>query len=195
MTKPNQIQINNTRLTYMHLEEPHAAVEGAKPKYSVCLLIPKNHEQVDAIKKAMNEAIASKWGGKPPKGLRSPLRDGDQVDDSGERLKGDDFAGCYYMTASNPKKVAVKAWKDGRQATSDDMVWGYYGSVLVSFFSYDAAGNRGVGAGLDGVWITRQGNPMGGAAKSWSMDGIQAEDFSAMPEPEMQPARQSGDIF
>ena len=34
--------INDVRLAWVHLEEPRAAVEGAEPKYSVVMIIPKN---------------------------------------------------------------------------------------------------------------------------------------------------------
>lgn len=195
MAKDNQLQINKARLTYIHLEEPHAAAEGADPKYSVCLIIPKNHDQVETIKRMVKEAVARKWGDKAPKGLRSALRDGDAVDENGERLKGKEFSGCYFMTASNKRKVGLKAWKSGQPATSDDLVWGYYGSVLVSFFAYDAAGNRGIGAGLDGVWITAKGEPLGGAAASWDDGSVEAEDFSAIAEQATAAGQQTGDIF
>ena len=31
-----------------------------------------------------------------------------------------------------------------------------YASIKIGFYGYDAAGNRGVGCGLNGVWITRR---------------------------------------
>lgn len=188
------MEIKNVRLTYIHVEEPHAAAQGAEPKYSVCMILPKNHEQIEHVRKAIKDAIAKMWGDKPPKGLRSPLRDGDAVDESGERLKGEEFAGSYFMTASNPRKVEAIIGKSQRKATGDDLVWGYYGSVICDFFPYDKAGNRGVGCGLNKLWITKTGDRLGGNRESFS-DNAEVEDFDAIAERATSAGQQSGDIF
>lgn len=188
------MQIDNARLTYIHIEEPHAAAEGATPKYSVCLIIPKTHPQVEEIRAAIKKAITDKWGDKAPKGLRSPLRDGDAVDENGERMKGEDFAGAFFMTASSPRKVEAIAGASKRPATSDDLVWGYYGSVICKMFAYDTAGNRGVGCGLNKVWITKRGEPLGGGSEAFS-GNVEAEDFGAIAERATAAGQQSGDIF
>ena len=185
--------INDVRMAYTHLEEPRAAAEGAEPKYSVTLIIPKNHKQLPEIKEAMQAAITNKWGAKPPKGLRSPLRDGDAVDDAGERMKGPEFTDAYFITASNKKPVDVVAGKDRMRATSEHMRAGNYASVKVGFYGYDAAGNRGVGCGLNGVWVTRRGEPLGAANEAWGE--TEAEDFSAIAEQATAAGRQTGDIF
>lgn len=185
--------ITDVRLAYVHLEEPRAAAEGAEPKYSVTMIIPKNHQQVAEIKAAMQSAIANKWGGKPPKGLRSPLRDGDATDDSGERVKGAEYTDCYFMSASNKKPVECVAGKDRARASSEHMRGGNYGSVKVGFYGYDTAGNRGVGCGLNGVWITRRGEPLGAASEPWAETEV--EDFSAIAERATSAGQQADDVF
>ena len=56
-------------------------MEGQEPKYSVSAIIPKSDKATIAkIKKAIEqvkEDSASVWGGKVPKNLKLPLRDGD----------------------------------------------------------------------------------------------------------------------
>jgi hypothetical protein len=192
-TRKTHMIIDNIRLAYVHLDEPRAAAEGAEPKYSVTLIIPKDHPQVAEIREAMQAAIAAKWGAKPPKGLRSPLRDGDATDDSGERMKGAEFRDAYFVTASNKKPVKVVAGKDRGPAAAEHKQAGNYASVMVGFFGYDAAGNRGVGAGLNGVWITRRGESLGGPNEAWRE--TEAEDFNVIAERATAAGQQSGDIF
>lgn len=186
--------INDVRLVYVHLEEPRAAAEGAEPKYSCTLIIPKNHKQLPEIKEAIQAAALQKFGSKPPKGLRNPLRDGDAVDDSGERIKGPEFSDAYFLSASNKKPVEVIAGKAKMPATSEHMRGGNYASVKVGFYGYDAAGNKGIGCGLNGVWITRRGEPLGGAREAWN-DTVEAEDFGAIAERATAAGQQDGDVF
>lgn len=187
--------IDNVRLAYVNLEQPRAAAEGAEPKYSVTMIIPKKHKQLDEIRAAIKAAAVNKWGDKVPKGLRNPLRDGDAVDENGERLKGEEFTDSFFITASNKRAVEVVAGKDRAKATSDHMRSGNYGCCKVGFFGYDAAGNRGVGCGLNGVWITRRGEPLGGAAEPWAESSSEVEDFSAIVDQATKAGQQDGDIF
>ena len=185
--------INDVRLAWVHLEEPRAAAEGAEPKYSVTMIVPKVHPQLPEIKAAMQAAIAAKWGGKAPKGLRSPLRDGDATDESGERVKGAEYTDCFFITAASKKPVDVVAGKDRSRATSEHMRGGNFASLKISFYGFDAAGNRGVGCGLNGVWITRRGEPLGAASEPWAE--TEAEDFSAVVAKAQAAGQQDGDVF
>ena len=186
--------INDVRLDWVHLEEPRAAAEGAEPKFSVVMIIPKISSQVVEIKAAMQAAIAAKWNGKPPKGLRSPLRDGDAVDDAGERVKSAEYTDCYFISAGNKKPVEVLAGKDRSRATSEHMRSGNYASIKVGFYAYGPiAGNVGVGCGLNGVWITRRGEPLGAASEPWAE--TEAEDFSAVVAKAQAAGQQDGDVF
>jgi len=172
--------IRNVRLTYMHILEPRAAAEGAEPKYSLTMLIRKDDkENIDAIKAAIKAAIVKKFGEKPPKGLRNPLRDGDEIDEeSGERMKGGEFEGCFYLSASNKKPIRPVVGKAKSPATADHLVNGYFGCVGVNFYGYDAAGNRGVAAGLNDLWITKKGDVLAGATIDWG--NVEADDFGSV---------------
>lgn len=174
-----RIVVKDARMAYIHLLEPRAAAEGAEPKYSVTLIIPKTDEAgIAAIKAAMKAAVSKKFGDKPPKGLRNPLRDGDEKDgESGEYMKGDEFRGNWYLSASSKKPVRALAGKARMPATDEHLQSGNYGAAELNFYGYDAAGNRGVAAGLNGVWITRKGEPLGSGTTDWGV--IEAEDFGS----------------
>ena len=176
-----QATIKNVRLAYMHLAEPHAAADGAEPKYSVAMIIPKaDKAQVDTVKAAMVAARDLKWGASPPKGLRSPLRDGDEKDDDGNFIRGEEFRNSWYVNASSKRRVGVKILMGGKIVTCppEHMVSGYYGSVQINMYGYDAAGNKGVSAGLNGVLITKRGEPLGRKTEWDESATTGAEDFA-----------------
>lgn len=175
-----QATIKNVRLAYMHLAQPHAAAEGAEPKYSVTMIIPKaDKEQADTLRKAMVAARDLKWGAQAPKGLRSPLRDGDEKDDDGNFIRPEEFRNAFYVNASSKRAVDVKILMGGKivSCPEEHMVSGYYGSVQINLYGYDAAGNKGVSAGLNGVLITKRGEPLGRRLE-WDESATKgAEDF------------------
>ena len=142
-------------------------------------------EQVDAVKKAMVAARDLKWGAQAPKGLRSPLRDGDEKDDDGNFIRPEEFRNAYYVNASSKRSVDVKILMGGKivNCPSEHMVSGYYGSVQINMYGYDAAGNKGVSSGLNGVLITKRGEPLGRRTE-WGEEATQgAEDFGGVSAP------------
>ena len=75
-----QITTGKVRFSYCNLFTPRAVQEGATPKYSVTLLIPKSDKAtMQKIKAAMDEAkqkfMASNSGKKLPTNLKSTLHD------------------------------------------------------------------------------------------------------------------------
>ena len=191
----SRIVVKDARFAYVHLLEPRAAAEGAEAKYSVTLIIPKTDEAgIAAIKAAMKAAVSKKFGDKPPKGLRNPLRDGDEKDgESGEYMKGDEFRGNWYLSASSKKPVRALAGKARMPATDEHLQSGNYGAAELNFYGYDAAGNRGVAAGLNGVWITRKGEPLGSGATDWGV--IEAEDFGSPAASAATASMSADDVF
>lgn len=189
-----RIVVKYARMAYIHLLEPRPARKGAEPKYSVTLIIPKTDEAgIAAIKAAMKAAVSKKFGDKPPKGLRNPLRDGDEKDaDSGEYMKGYEFRGNWYLSASSKKPVRAQAGRARLPATEDHLQSGNYGAAELNFYGYDAEGNRGVAAGLNGVWILRKGEPLGSGATDWGV--IEAEDFGS-PAPKALAEMSAEDVF
>lgn len=169
-----RVVLKNVRLSYPHLFEPRAAVEGADPKYSTAILVPKDNEMAqtainEAVKAAIVDGIASKWGGKKPSGLKLPLRDGDELDEFGTfERSGSEYRDCKYFSASSKTKPGVVAGRDRDPALPEDVWPGEYAVVSITFFAYSAAGNRGVSAALNNVWVLGKGERLDG--------GMAAED-------------------
>ena len=105
MATATQITTGRVRFSYVNAFTPRAAQEGAQPKYSVTLLIPKTDKNTIAKIKAAIEAAKTAYlqkhsGKKLPSTLKTTLHDGD-----GERPNGGEFGpeckGHYVMTCTS----------------------------------------------------------------------------------------------
>jgi Protein of unknown function (DUF2815) len=190
----SKLILNNVRLAYSHLDQPRASVEGAEPKYSCTLIVPKTHPQLAELRAVIKAAAVEKFSDKLPKGLRNPLRDGDETDEEGNRVRGDEFKAAFFLNASSKRKPEVVVGKARTAPQPEHLISGHYASVRLGFFGYDTAGNRGVGCGLNGVWITRRGEPLGAAAEPWG-ENVEAEDFDSVAASAAGAAPAEDDVF
>ncbi|NOW84303.1 hypothetical protein B0H39_002184 [Clostridium beijerinckii] len=166
-----KVTTGKVRLSYAHLFEPHA-IEGNEPKYSVSVIIPKTDtETLKAIKEATDQAKkdgASKWGGKVPPTLKTPLRDGDT-----ERPDDEAYAGCYFLNANSKNKPGVVDANVQPILDATEVYSGCYGRLTLNFYAYNANGNKGVAAGLGNVQKLEDGEPLGGFTRA-------EDDFTAV---------------
>lgn len=155
------------RFSYVNIFKSISFREGQDAKFSICLLIPKEDKKtVSKIRKAIDEAvkegIASKWGGKQPKNLHLPLRDGDE-----ERAEeAAEYEGMYFMNANSNTKPGIVD-KDLNEILDPDEVYsGCWGRASVNFFAYDSNGNRGIGCGLNNIQKLKDGERLAAARAS-----------------------------
>lgn len=164
-TKDTSIRIGEVRFSYTAVFQPKKNDDGTPSKYGVCIIIPKEDtETVNLVKEAIDAAKQrgklEKWGGKIPANVKSCLRDGDI-----DREDDEAFAGCYFLNASSRNKPGVKVLEDGVVSDAldeEDFYSGCYGAVTLDFFPYESSGNKGVGAGLNNVIKTRDGDRLSG---------------------------------
>jgi len=172
------------RFSYVNIFRSRAFREGQDAKYSICLLIPKTDTvTLKKIKAAINaateEGVASKWGGKTPKNLHLPLRDGDE-----ERAdEAPEYADMYFLNCNSNSKPGIVD-KDCNEILDPDEVYsGAWGRASINFFPYDSNGNRGVGVGLNNIQKLKDGARLGAARASAEddfsddFDLDDAEDF------------------
>ncbi|KZL94338.1 DUF2815 family protein [Clostridium magnum] len=159
-----KVTTGKVRLSYAHLFEPHA-IEGNEPKYSVSVIIPKTDtETLKAIKAAVDEAKEqgkSKWGGKVPPTLKTPLRDGDA-----ERPDDEAYANCYFLNASSKNKPGVVDASVQPILDATEVYSGCYGRLTLNFYPFSASGNKGIAAGLGNVQKLADGEPLGGFTRA-----------------------------
>ncbi|MCI9312698.1 MAG: DUF2815 family protein [Erysipelotrichaceae bacterium] len=161
---PILVTTGKVRLSYAHLTEPVAIQEGQEKKYSASFIIPKSDKKTlekiaTAIKLATQRGVETKWGGKKPAKLKLPLRDGDE-----ERPEDEAYANAFFINANcKTRPFAVDERKHEYTSIEeiDEQVYsGCYVYANLSFYPYDAAGNRGVACGLNGVMKTAEGEPL-----------------------------------
>ncbi len=163
--KDTSVRLGEVRFSYTAVFQPKKNDDGTPSKYGVCIIIPKEDtETVNLVKEAIDAAKQrgkmEKWGGKIPANVKSCLRDGDI-----DREDDEAFAGCYFLNASSRNKPGVKVLEDGIVSDAldeEDFYSGCYGAVTLDFFPYESSGNKGVGAGLNNVIKTRDGDRLSG---------------------------------
>ena len=168
-----KVTTGKVRLSYAHLFEAHG-MEGQEPKYSVSVIISKTDtETIKAIKEAVELAKkngVSKFGGKIPAVLKTPLRDGDE-----ERPDDKAYAGCYFLNASSKQKPGVVDQHVQPILDATEVYSGCYARLTLNFYAYNASGNKGVAAGLGNVQKLADGEPLGGVSRA-------EDDFDSVGE-------------
>ena len=171
----------NTRWSYANVWEPKA-MEGGKPKFSVSLIIPKSDSvTVGKIRAAIEEAYRDgqsklKGNGKSVptlSTLRTPLRDGDL-----ERPDDPAYANSYFVNANSASAPGVVDANRNEILDKSQVYSGCYGRASISFYAFNANGNRGIACGLNNLQKIKDGEPLGGRASAESDFATEAdEDF------------------
>lgn len=161
----------NTRWSYANAWEPKA-MEGGKPKFSVSLIIPKSDTvTVGKIRAAIEEAYRD--GQSKLKGnsksvpalstLRTPLRDGDL-----ERQDDPAYANAYFVNANSTTAPGVVDANRNEILDKSEVYSGCYGRASISFYAFNANGNKGIACGLNNLQKIKDGEPLGGRASAES---------------------------
>ena len=161
----NKVVFGPCRLSYTHVFEKYNPEGGTGDgKYMTNVLIPKSEKAtVEAINKAIEaakkSAIVSKWGGKEPKKLDMPLRDGDDKED-------EVYQDHWYVNAKCNSRPGVVDKNKAPIMDEDEIYSGVWAYVSVTFFGYDVSGNRGVACGLNNIQKLSDGTPLGGHSRA-----------------------------
>lgn len=166
------------RISYANLFEPRAPKGQEEKVYSCVVLIdPDDKDAIAAIEKATDAAIkkgvVSKWNGKTPRKVIRPLQNGDEKE-------SESFHGHMYINCKAKRAPAVLDRKKAPILNTEEVYSGMWGIVCVNMFPYSAVGNNGVGAGLNAVLKTADGEPMGGGGSgARAFDDIDLGDIGA----------------
>lgn len=180
MNNPANLTTGVVRLSYAHLCQPYAAMPGQEPRYSVTVLVPKTDvktkQAIDAaIAAAKQTGVTSKWGGRMPANVNTPVYDGDGTRPNGEPF-GPECKGHWVFTAGSKNAQPVVGLDRQPIIDQTQIYSGMYAYVNVTFFAYDQAGRRGIGCGLGPVMKAADGEPLGG--------GVTVEDaFAGIGQP------------
>jgi hypothetical protein len=172
----NKVVIGPVRLSYLHVFEPKS-FKGQPAKYSASLIIPKDETKIiaevqKAIEAAKEMGKTNKWGGKIPKKLWNPLRDGDT-----EREGNQPYEGAFFLTAHSDTRPGVVDKKVKPIIDQTEFYSGCWGFVSLSFFPYSANGSDGIGVGLNHLQKFKDDEPFSSRSSA-------EEDFQALQEEE-----------
>lgn len=174
--KENKVIFGPCRLSYTHVfNRYNPDGDQADGKYMTNVLIPKDEkETIAAINKAIDvakkQAIVSKWGGKEPKKLDMPLRDGDEKDD-------ENYEGHLFVNAKSNTRPGIVDRKKVPIVDEEEIYSGVWAIVSITFFGYDKNGNRGVACGLNNIMKFKDDEHFGGRVSAESdFGGIDFDD-------------------
>lgn len=161
------------RLSYVHVFEKHSFDgDPSNGKYSTNILIPKTATAtIKAINAAIEAAKQSKWGGKCPKNLKSPLLDGDEKEGNNSEV----YAGHWYLNAKASTRPGIVGRDKSPIYDEEEIYSGVWAVVSVTFFGFDVNVNKGVSCGLNNIMKFKDDEKLGGRASAES-------DFAFIPD-------------
>ena len=166
------------RLAFVNLFEPRAGQEGQAPRYSVCLMIPKddakNIRKIKAAQKAAAEAGKAKFGGKIPPNLKTTLRD---ADDEMDMEKYPEFEGHLFMNigSSEAYPPSIVDTRVNPIIDRGEVYSGMWARVSMNAFAFNTQGNKGISFGMNHVQKVRDDEPFGNVSRA-------SDDFDVMDD-------------
>lgn len=173
MANTKVVTQTDVRFSYPNVFEPKAANDGDTPKYSLSCLIPKTDTKTiaeieAAIEQAKEDGKSTKFGGKIPVNLKTPLRDGDI-----DRPDDPAYQGMVFFNANSSNQPGVVDINRKPILDKNEFYAGCWGRVSVVFYPYATdKGAKGVAAGLQNVMKTKDDTKLGGGSSA-------IEDFGA----------------
>ena len=167
------------RLSFTHVFNKYSPNGEGDGKYMTNVLIPKSEKKTikaleQAIEAAKKAGVVSKWGGKEPKKLDMPLRDGEDKED-------DVYQDHFYINAKCNTRPGVVDKNKNPVVDEEEMYSGVWAFVSVTFYAYDVSGNRGVACGLNNLMKFKDDDHLGGRVSADSdfadIDDVDDEDL------------------
>lgn len=190
----NTITIGEVRLSYCSLFQARAQQQGAEPKFSTTVLVPKSNLQAKAamdaaINAAIEAGVSKCWNGVRPPQPAICVHDGDGPRPSDGQPFGEECRGMWVFTASSKQAPFVVDANVQPIIQQADVYSGMYGRVSVNFFAYFNSGKKGIGCGLNGVQKTRDGEPLSAHVSAEEAFGAPAAP-TYPPQPAYYPPQQ-----
>ena len=165
---PTKVVTGMVRFSYLNVFEPRAMSPGDEPKYSTAILIPKKDKatlaKIEAAVKAAFELGKTKHKLLP--NCKTPLHDGDE-----EKPDDENYAGMMYLNANNKSRPGVVDADRNSIIDKEEVYSGCWGKASLNFYAY-STGNKGIGAGLNGIQKLDEGDRLGGG-------GFDVNDFGS----------------
>ena len=180
-----KVMLRNVRLSYEHIFTPTKFDENQEAKYSAAFIVPKDHPDLPAIKRAMLEAGQEEFpadfnGAGWPKGFTCSLKDADkETDSNGEVLsdKNPAYKDCYIVEANSTRRPVTVDRKKAAVTEEDGVIYsGCYvnASLAAAGYTYGKV-KKGVKCYLNGVQFVQDGERFGSDALG-DFDALDGDD-------------------
>lgn len=126
---------------------------------------------------AMMAAVHAKWGDKPPTGLKSPFRDGDN-DESIDLEKSPEYAGMIFVSMRSSEKPGIVDRYRQPIVDESDFYSGCHCRATAYAHPFDSNGNKGVTFLLNNLQKLRDDDRLGGGRTRAE------DDFDELPDVE-----------
>lgn len=181
-------------LTAQQLEKKQKKLDGQgrgeKAFPSIQLIIPKDHPQIAELNEVISQAVQKgRSAGKLPANenakLKLPLRDGDELTESGES-RGEAFEGCYFINTYNrgdhPPGLLNRYKETPTQADIDEYCYsGAYFHIAVNFYAFSHPEKKGVAACPDNIMFYKKGEPLVNSDTS-DFDQLEVEEVEDLDD-------------
>ena len=134
--------------------------QSGKDEYSIKMIFDKDAD-LSELKAIIKEAITDKWGNNPPRGLKLPLKDGNNNDTSKYPEDKDKYVANAKTIIAPPGVVnsQVQPIMDPNEVYS-----GCYMRATLTAYAYDKGGGKGVSFGLQNLMKVKDGEPLSSRA-------------------------------
>lgn len=185
-----KIKLRNVRLSYEHIFTPTKFDDNQETaKYSATFIIPKDHQDVAALKRALMEAGQEAFpadfkGTDWPKGYTCGLKDADKDTDSNGELLADKnpaYKGCYIIEANSVRRPLTIDRQKAAVTEEDGIIYSgcYVNAVLgIAGYTYGKV-KKGIKAYLNGVQFVADGERFGADAMD-DFDDLDGDDNDFM---------------
>lgn len=182
-----ELILRNVRFSYLHIDQPKAAKQGDKPRYSANFILEPGHPQIDEVRKIIREIEAAEFGGREITGKDTCFRNGNTMVDEDNEVR-DGYVDAFYISAARAEKrkaprVVNLNKRDVRPGDSDFPQSGDYGNVIVNFYSLNGKNDKGgdkshgkkVCCEIGTVQFATKGEPLGGGGGFGNLDSLPGE--------------------
>lgn len=150
-----KLVLNNVRLSFPSLFSHEQYNGKSTGKYAATFLMDKDSKLAKEVQKAAKQVAEEKFGKKLPKGLKTCLKDGDDVEYDG-------YEGMLAIKA-NTKRRPVLVDRDKSAITEDDdtLYAGCYVNASLDIYALDNEYGKRVSCQLNGIQFYKDGEPFG----------------------------------
>lgn len=144
------------RASFVNVFEPRENPQSGKLEYSVKMIFDKDAD-MEGLKEIIKEAVRNKWGDRPPKGLRMPLRNGNESDLDKYPEDKDKIIANAKSVMYPPGLIDAKT----KQEIIDpkEFYSGCYAKASLVAYAYDNV-SKGVAFGLQNLLKIKDGEPL-----------------------------------